>query len=350
MGSGVGAATPNENPADSEQGDARRGPTAGTDDSDGSTGADDPAVDRPGAPGAQTCPLPTTFTWTSGPPLAQPKNGWVSLKDFTHVFHNEKHVVYMTTHDGRNWGSAMFAFDDWTQAGSAPQTKTSFGVAPTLFYFSPKDVWVLAYQWGRYKFSYRTGSDPLDPNSWGPEQSLYSTNLSGSPTGPIDQTVLCNSTRCYLFFAGDNGHIYRSSMPVEDFPGEFPAAQDSGIQGTTQNLFEGVQVYSMKGSESYLMLVEAQGAGRYYRAWTATDLEGPWSLLTDDFANSSNVTFSESWTRDISHGDLIRSGSDETFPIDPCHLQMLFQGRDPNINVSYGMLPYRPGLLTLSER
>jgi hypothetical protein len=295
------------------------------------------------------CPLPTTFKWTSGAAIAQPKNGWVSLKDFTVVRHNDQHIVYMTTHDQANWGAAMFQFDDWKDAGTAEQVKLTFSaVAPTLFYFTPKKQWILAYQWGKTKFSYRTSNDPTNATGWSAEQSLYNTALPPDGTGPIDQTVICNTTKCYLYYAGDNGHIYKSSLAIDQFPSEFQGATDSGIQGTTQNLFEAVQVYAIKGSNKYLMIVEAQGNARYFRAWTASDLEGPWTLLTDAFASKANVTFTSSWTNDISHGDIIRQNPDETFTIDPCNLQLLFQGRDPSSNVEYGLLPYRPGLLTLS--
>lgn len=294
-----------------------------------------------------TCTLPSTFKWTGDGPFAQPKNGWVAMKDPTYVFHNNKHIIYYTTHDESAWGSGMMTFDTWSDAATATQTKTSFGVAPTLFYFAPKKIWVIAYQWGGAKFNYRTSTDPTNPSGWGSVQVLYNTALPSDGTGPIDQTVICNATKCYLYYAGDNGHIYKSSMPIANFPGTFPAAQDSGIVGTSQNLFEAVQVYTLKGSNKYLMIVEAQGSARYFRAWTATDLEGPWTLLTDNFAIKSNVTLSTNWTNDISHGDLIRTNPDETFTVDPCSLQFLIQGCAPGSGGDYGLLPYRLGVLNL---
>lgn len=308
-----------------------------------------------GADSGVTCPLPDTFEWTSTGPIAQPKSGWVSLKDFTSVRHDGKIIVYLTNHDTQTtWGAAMFQFDAWSGAATAEQPALSFtAVAPTLFYFAPKEIWVLAYQWGGPKFSYTTSSDPTNPASWATSQTLFDREISNSDTGPIDQTVICDTTDCYLFFAGDNGNIYRSSMPIGDFPSEF-GAQTTIMTDTTNNLFEAVQVYALKGSDKYLMIVESIGSGgRYFRSYTATDLGGEFTPhLTNEnqpFAGKANVTFTGgAWTNDISHGDFLRDNPDQTFTIDPCHLEFLYQGRDPEIDTDYGRLPYRPAVLTLN--
>ncbi len=311
-----------------------------------------------------TCDLPTTFKWKDyGKPIAEPKNGWLAIKDFTMVRHNNQYLVYMTyTPSGGGFQAAYMApFADFTQANAAAQyvmPNRLPGVAPELIYFTPKNQWVFTTQWCGGGFCYTTGTDPTKPTTFNATtQSLLSENITtvgnplegnkGSETGPIDQVVICDDAKCYLFYNDDNGRTYRASMPKANFPGKFSGSQMI-LQDTKTRMFEAVEVYKLKGQKKYLMIIECAWT-RYFRAFTATDLGGTWTPLGNTreeatpFAGARNVT--GGWSTDISHGEIVRTGNDEYREIDPCNLQMIYQGK--NGGGDYDKLPYRMGLLTL---
>ncbi len=342
----TGGALGNTGGLDSGTGGASTGGNdAGTGGMDG-TGGSDPDI---------TCPLPNTFKWTSTGVLAEPKeDNWYALKDFSVTRYNDKYIVYGTVANDQNgtWHGFLSTFSSFDEWDTADQEYHGGHVAPTIFYFEPKDIWVLAYQWG---FQYKTTKTPDIWSSWSGSNPLLNGNpTEGRGVGPIDQTVICDDDNCYLFFNDDAGSVYRASMPIGNFPGTFSGATRIMEQyPDTSVIFEGVQVYSIKGSDKYLMIIENNGR-RAFRAWTADSLDGDWTPLagantTDNpFAGEKNVTWpGGQWSTDISHGDVVRENPSEKMEIDPCNLQFLYQGKGDSNGVPYERLPYRPGLLTL---
>lgn len=326
-----------------------------------------PSVSPTGNPGGG---LPATFRWSDQGVVLSPRTATghniVSVKDPTVVRYNGQYLVYATTADTSGaWSLEYTHFTDFSQAASAPQYYLSdnpnigsgYRAAPQLFYFAPKNQWFLVYQEGPPAFS--TNSDPTQPQNWTAPQTFFSsepaivTQNKGSG-GWIDFWVICDSANCYLFFSDDNGTLYRAQTTIANFPNGFGNTVVVMKDTTNKfNLFEASNVYKVAGANQYLLIVEAiDSAGRrFFRSWTASSLTGTWVAKADSqanpFAGVANVTFPQGqWTADISHGEMIRDGYDQTLEISPCHLQYLYQGRDPASSGTYSQLPYRLGLLT----
>ncbi|MGW1498238.1 non-reducing end alpha-L-arabinofuranosidase family hydrolase [Streptomyces mirabilis] len=312
--------------------------------------------------------LPSTFRWSSSGVLAGPKPDAqhpdaAAIKDFSIVRYNNQWLTFATTASPSGWGLVQFNFDDWSQAASAPQTYldtspmgSGYRAAPQVFYFAPQNLWYMVYQTGPPTYS--TSTNPADPHSWSAPRTLISqeppivTQNKGNGTW-IDFWVICDTANCHLFFSDDNGHIYRAQTSLANFPNGFGNTQ-MVMSDTKNNLFEATNVYKVAGSDQYLLLQEAisnTSGRRYFRSFISSSLTGNWTPLAatenEPFASRSNVTFpGGAWTQDISHGEMVRAGNDQNLTINPCRLQYVYQGMDPNAGGDYIRLPWRMGLLT----
>ncbi|MFI9247508.1 non-reducing end alpha-L-arabinofuranosidase family hydrolase [Streptomyces sp. NPDC053086] len=314
--------------------------------------------------------LPARFSWSSSGALISPKpdatHHIAGIKDPSVVYYNGKYHVFASVASSSGYNLVYLSFSNWSQAGSATHhylDRTAIGsgyrAAPQVFFYAPQKLWYLVYQTGNA--SYSTNTDISNPNGWSAPRDFYSSmpDIIRQNIGSgywVDMWVICDSANCYLFSSDDNGHLYRSQTTVGQFPNGFTntviAAQDSDRHA----LFEASNVYKVQGSNQYLLLVEAIGSDgrRYFRSWTSGSLAGSWTPLaaseSNPFARAGNVTFpTGAWTRDISHGEMIRAGYDQTLTIPACRLQYLYQGMDPGAGGDYNLLPWRLGLLTQTD-
>jgi hypothetical protein len=313
--------------------------------------------------------LPSTFRWSSSGVLAGPKPDAqhpdvLAIKDFSIVRFNNQWLVYATTARPSGWSLVNFNFSDFSQAAAAPHTYLDtasaigpgYRAAPQLFFFAPQNLWYLVYQSAPPTFS--TSTNPADPRSWSAPRTFIAneppivTQNKGQGTW-IDFWIICDSTNCFLFFSDDNGHIYRAQTSMANFPNGFGNTQIVLSDPNRFALFEATTVYKVAGRNQFLLIEEAIGSTgrRYFRSFTSTSLTGSWTPLAatenEPFAGRNNVTFPNgAWTQDISHGEMIRDGVDQNLTINPCRMQYVYQGEDPNASGEYIRLPWRMGLLT----
>ncbi|HJP78966.1 MAG TPA: non-reducing end alpha-L-arabinofuranosidase family hydrolase [Pseudonocardiaceae bacterium] len=312
--------------------------------------------------------LPSSFRWSSSGVLISPHpdaHDIIAVKDPSVVsYHGQWYVAASTVNSSGGYGMEFVHFSDWSQANSATPVyadQTAIGggyqTAPQLFYFAPQHLWYLIYQTGN-NAGYSTNSDITNPYGWSATKYLYPgepTIVSSNGSGWLDFFLICDSTNCYLFSMNDNGYVFRSRTSVSDFPNGMGNTVIALSDPDKNHLFEADDVYKVAGSSQYLLIAEAIGSDghRYFTSYTTGSLAGAWTPLanteSNPFIRSTNVTFGgTAWSDDFSSGEMIRSGYDQTLTINPCRLQFLYQGFDPNANTGggYNSIPWRIGRVT----
>jgi hypothetical protein len=318
-----------------------------------------------GLPGG--APLAAPLTWITTAPLVYPKadasRPIVAVKDPSVVFHDGLWHIVATIASTNGWRMGYLNFTSWDQAADAklvhlednPHFTGHYNCAPQVFYFRPHKKWYLIFQSQQPRFS--TTDNITDVMSWSKPQDFFVGTPKSVVEGWIDYWIICDDTHAYLFFSDDHGRYYRSRTRIEDFPRGFDEPVIVMQEANAADLFEGSCVYRIKGTNQFLCLIECADKNwtRYYRAFTADRLDGEWKPLpgadsaASPFAGNLNVSAEPGatpWANGISHGELLREGSDETMTVDPKNLQLLYQGLPYGATApEYLLLPYRLALL-----
>ena len=304
-----------------------------------------------------------SFHWKASQPLidvgpgAKEEDPHIAIKDPTVVHHDGKWHIFATLRKQSGKVDIEYLnFTDWEQANQAERhilaLHDKYYCAPQIFYFTPHEKWYLIYQLAEpsrtppFGPCFSTTTNLADPKSWTAPLPMV-TNAPAKPKW-LDFWVICDEAKAHLFYTSLDGHMWRRETKLADFPYGW-SEQTLAIEA---DVFEASHTYKLKGRDQYVTLIEAQAPGRrYYKAYLANQLEGPWTGLADNlelpFAARENVDQAPHWSDSFSHGELLRTGIDQHLEVDPNNLRLLFQGVDLEgyRGKRYGTIEWRLGLL-----
>jgi hypothetical protein len=303
--------------------------------------------------------------WEYSAPLISPEKRETdpsrAQKDPTVVFYGGKWHVFMTVKLPGRSAIEYCSFERWEEADESQRTilkvsDSDYYCAPQVFYFAPHQKWYLIYQMGvpgaRFMWvAHSTTTTIADPSSWTTAKPILDGGQDDPrQVGGLDYWIICDHERAYLFLTSLNGKMWRLWTTLEAFPTGFGHCEVA-LQA---RIFEASHTYRLKGTNKYLTVIEENGR-RYYKAYVADRLDGEWKPVADTaakpFAGWKNVRPAagvEPWTDNISHGELLRDGYDQTLTVDPNKLRFLFQGmwdKDKS-GMRYGQFQWRLGMLT----
>lgn len=315
---------------------------------------------------SETETLELPHAWEMSVPLLTPEQRKSdvahAVKDPSVVYYEGTWYVFMTIKCKGYTIMETCSFTEWAEADRAPRTVLKlfdgdYYCAPQVFFFRPHRMWYLIYQLGMpgRKFmhvAYSTTKTISDPKSWSRPQWVFPDEASdGRKVGGLDYWMICDEEKAYFFYTSLDGRMWRMWTTRDEFPHGFRDCQ----LALKADVFEASHTYRLKDQDKYLTIIEANSGGkRHFKAYLADRLDGEWRPLADSwqrpFAGELNVgsaTGVELWADNISHGELIREGFDESLTVDPAALKLLFQGAwEEDKKDGYGAIPWRIGILT----
>ncbi len=266
----------------------------------------------------------------------------ISVKDPTIVYHGGKWHLFYTGRDVGVGGNFRMGY---ASATTIPELNNatrhylsslnggSYFCAPQVFWFEERGLWYLIYQSGLGP-TFSTNTDISDPDGWAAGISM------GFSGGVVDYWCISDGSYVYCFYSPLGTTILRRRTTVADFPYNWSAETT-----VATDTFEASHVYKNLADGQYYMMVE--DVTRHFELWTASDLNGTWTKLQENWAHGDQlVDTADHWTDQVSHGEIIRAGVDERMEISSINCcKILIQGVVDGSYGDYGNIPYDLGII-----
>lgn len=318
------------------------------------------------------------YSWTISNKIYNPRLNSAlrshAVKDPSVVWSEGRWHLFTTVRDRRqNLPYIEYAsFSNWCIADQAERTvlpiESPKFAAPQVFYYRPHRLWYLVYQmpWPdrqrpQTQAVYSTNRNINDPQAWSQPQPFYQAGPDLGGGGWLDFWVMGDGKLMYLFYTGCNGFLGMATCSYLDFPYGFGACKKViQLRGPDWHLFEAGHIYKVKQTPWFIAIIEGlqwskPGAMRFFQLFATQDLNSacwhPIQVSPDDaFAHASQCQQDPAWTANISHGECIRSGSDERLEIDNERVRMVIQGVDEcGYKNPYIKIPWQLGLMQRSD-
>ncbi|KAF7355989.1 Alpha-L-arabinofuranosidase C protein [Mycena venus] len=235
--------------------------------------------------------LPATFKWSSsGPPVSPDKSdshNLAALKKLSIVFYNGAYHVFASTAQDSGYNLVYITFTDFNAANSSTYCDLDQTPIETGCRAAPQEFFIAPQK--QMNAAYSTNTDTTNPAGWTAGQNFY-------------------------------------------------ASEPSII---ASNIGAGFWV-DMSGTSSSSLSRESRSLTSTLAIYAAT--------TTNPFARAANVAFTGTpWTKDISHGEMIRTNVDQTMTNSPCNIRYLYQSLFSTAPGDYNSLPSHLALLTATD-
>lgn len=296
-------------------------------------------------------------SWQVGTPVlsAGPQGSFdeTAVKDPSIVHVEGMWHVFYTARGQKQYTLGYTAAPELEGLQTAPRIQLSqltdtqgYAAAPQVFFFAPQQQWYLIYQnrEANYQPVFSTNRNLQYPQNWSAPQHLLAKDESAKW---IDFWIIADDRSVYLFYTRSHQDVYMRSTSLDAFPHGWGQPQHM-----LEGVHEAVHIYRVTGQSVYHMIYELNTDGqRSFGLATASSLAGPWTKDGDSYAMASQLVYEgnqTTWTEEVSHGEVLRSGYDQLMEYEADDAIWLIQGlRKEQHQGPYPSLPWRLGLIQM---